>query len=207
MLLGAGCGSQEDARSLGWQELQNLSQFEREALRDKHVEPTELDRATQVYVGCLSGAGVRAMQTDPKRPGPAGVVTEFEAASDKEENQKNTAIASCLAEVSAVQAVWTMENQSSEEEKQAAKESYVDCVRDAGLELAEGASFEEAHRSAGDAVSKPRAAPRALGPEAENPDRDGVDTEALNLCARTVSAVFVTPLPGLAESLEELSID
>jgi hypothetical protein len=194
----AACGTDADPTTLGWQELQDLSALEREVLADKHVDLAELERATQVYIECLSGLGVRAVQPDLLRPGPSGVSSEFEAATQDDADRVFEGIHDCYSEVSAIEAVWTLQNQASEEERQAAMAAFGDCVRNAGLDIASDASVEDAILAAREAIQEQRTAPGTgtVGP----------DLAALEACLTTVTVALESALPGLEEALNELDL-
>jgi hypothetical protein len=196
--LGGACGTGPDSNSPGWQELQNLSAFEREVLGDKYVDLAELERANQLYSACLTAADVSAVRPDLRRPGPNGVVKEYTAATQDEANRKEARIAECYARVSAVQEVWILQSQASEEERQLAKAAFVDCARGAGLDVSAGASFDDTALAAHQFVeaAKMRASPDATGP----------DPNAVGACLKTIALALESAMPGLEEALDDLDV-
>jgi hypothetical protein len=98
--------------SLGVHALQNLSEFEKQVLADKHVTPEEMDEALHTYTDCLSEAGMRyEIQPGPRGMGnvltfggpangwPSGTEQDFDVAMER-----------CVDQVSAVQNVWILQN-------------------------------------------------------------------------------------------------
>ncbi|WP_173159459.1 hypothetical protein [Phytohabitans suffuscus] len=162
-----------------------MSDFERDVLRDKEVVPAELERARQIYLDCLAASGIRADQPEPLQPGLGGIVVGFDAPGDEESDIKLAAIDDCMSDVSAVQEVWILQNQLSEEQRTAAMATFVSCVRAAGLNLPQGTRFEDAVKAA--QTAEP-------------------DTAALDVCLSRVTASLQTALPGLADALHHLDV-
>jgi hypothetical protein len=180
--------------SLGARELQDLSPFEKSILKDKVVTPTELRQSTHVFIECLNTnhIGHEVIAGDP---GPSGIQVDMELLEGAEEASKNKEVDACLDNVSAVEAVWLLQNQPNQSDIEEAKADYVACVRHAGVNLA-------ANATAADAGAAARQFNQGGSANASTPR--GRQASALLVCLETLVRSTQTALPGLGQALESL---
>lgn len=114
-VLAAGCATaQPDPNShLGAAALQNLSQFEKRVLADKHVTDAELGEAVQVFTDCLTKAGI-AYSIQPGQVGLRSVLMHGSVTDEAERTQQladhDAKMNRCIDQVSAVDNVWILQN-------------------------------------------------------------------------------------------------
>jgi hypothetical protein len=179
-----------DGDTPGRRELQDLSGLERRVLADKQVTDGELREATKALVGCLRRHGLRVVERDAGQPGPGGVVSEFDAGTDAEEERLTVADDRCRADVSAVAEVWVLQLELDEPTRRRAMADFVRCARDAGVAApaGEGEGFVPVFQRASELV-------------ADAQDGEHASVEA---CLDAVTPAVVTALPGLREALDDL---
>lgn len=196
-----GCSEATGEESLGAQALDSLSPLEAEALQDKQITMAELERSAAVYEECLVSAGFSVEVADQAILGPSRFATEVQVGDDPAEADRYDAAGqACYDDVEAIEAVWLLQNQASDEELAAVEAAFVECARTAGAPVAEGASFEDAVTAAQDFVQEAQA---SSGDPGDLPP----DAVAVRDCLAPLSAQLVTPLPGLDDALEALTFD
>lgn len=201
LALAAGCSSSsgDGDTSLGEQTLSDLSALETRALTDKTVTYAELEEAGQAFTECLEGSGFATFFEGTDR-GPGSVVAEIaspaESLSDDEaqveQDRQDAAYDGCLSEVSAVSAVWVLQNQASEDEIQAALDDLPDCLARAGVQMAPDSTAQEAVAAAAEFRSAPSSSETAI--------------TAVDVCLSTTASATESAQPGLAEALAGLDL-
>lgn len=203
MALVAGCaGTPAGAgNSMGAQALQDPSPFEKRVLADKHVTRAELDESVRVYTECLTAAGIE-YEVQPG-VGISSILLHgslspgSDSAAELEEFDEK--MEGCIDEVSAVGNVWTLQNHVSVSELETMRNTFVSCLRDAGLPLAEGATYSDA-REAASQLRKSMS-----GPMYDDSTEQGRTLIKVTTCQQDFQGVSgAQPLPGLAEALEAL---
>lgn len=195
VFLVAGCVSTESAgtQSLGAEVLQDLSPFEMRVLKDKHVTRAELDEATQIYIECLQAAGLR-VDIDPSQEGMAAVWAEGIGLPD---SAAGDPVEECSHQVDAVENVWILQNHVSAADLNQMRAQLVSCLRDAGLPINDGATFDDAARAYSEFME-------SLGSYSDG-SSEGVRADKAGVCQQEYQGVSgAQPLPGLQEALGRL---
>jgi hypothetical protein len=183
-----------DGDTPGRWELQDLSDLERRVLADKQVTDGELREATEALAGCLRRHGLHVVERDAGQPGPGGVVSEFDAGTDAEEERLTGADDRCRADVSAVAEVWVLQRELDEPARRRAMADFVRCARDAGVAApavegeGEGEGFAPVLKRASELVA----------------DAQDGEHAAVEACLDAVTPAVATALPGLREALDDL---
>ena len=202
LLTGCGSPATTSSTSPGAQALQNLTAFERTVLKDKTVSVAELLQARQVYVECLDASHVGFEHGDPSDLGPSGIQTLITVAPT-EPNPDAVAAAltdkahACLDSVAAVEDVWVLQHQLSQSDIDKAKAKLVDCVRNAGVPLPAGATFDDAGNAA-------RTLLQNTTTELDPSTARGAEVVAVGGCLSSITQSSQVALPGLRQALDAL---
>lgn len=187
----ASCGSSgaEGDGAYARELLTDLSSVERAYLADKEVSFGEYESSVQHARDCLQNLG---FSVEPATLGQDGLLVFFYGLDDTsdtaEVTRMETQAGGCFAEVSAVEAVYSLRHSSSEEERKEAEREFRACASALGVE---GAAEEE------------------LGPIVSRMYEMGyageLDVDAGKACIDIIGRVSVRPVPGLAEALADLA--
>jgi hypothetical protein len=187
--------------SLGAKALHGLTPFEKKALKDKIVTVAELMASAQAYKECLTASHVDFDTSSADNLGPSGIQTVITVppgtANPDSVADKLTAKAhACRDQVSAVEDVWVLQHQASQADIDKAKDNFVSCVRNAGLALSAGATYEDAAD----------AAKRLLQGGRGNPATpSGREAVAVGDCLAGITQSAEVALPGLQQALASLN--
>lgn len=192
-MVGGGCGTSIDEKSPGAEVLTSLTSLEAEVLADKVVTEAELTQATASVSACLDGLGVERMETEPGQLATDGGIL-LGAATEEELAVQEDAAATCMEEADAIDAVWILQHQASDEEVAKSRQDFVACLAD--LELVEdGATFDDALVAFGEHA------------QVEEPFQDDGEPSELQQCGLLMSeASGLSALPGLADALAALDL-
>lgn len=193
----AGCAGSlsSGGNSLGAQALQNPSQFEERVLKDKHVTQAEFDESMQVYTECLAAAGLQYEVS----PAQVGMGSVFVYHTGRPGPDSDNAEMQCVDKVSAVQNVWTLQNHLSTADLESRRATYIACLRDAGLPISDGASFEDANSAMSAFIDS------LSGKQYDDASPLGKKVDKVFTCRRHYQRVSgAQPLPGLKQALETL---
>lgn len=188
----------DDGDSPGARVLQGLGEFERQVLSDKEVSVAEIERASTIYAECLTAEGFSVDVEDPTNLGPSRWSVGFDTPADDSAEASAAAMdalmTQCYEDVDAVEAVWLLHNQPTEEERGRAQEVFVQCVAAAGVPGVSGLSFEDTAVAARDFT------------HAKDPS-DQTAQAVMNCYTPELMDASIMPLPGLSEALESLVVD
>jgi len=192
-LVVGGCGTSNDESTLGAEVLANLSPLEAEVLADKVVTEAELARATASISACLDGVGAERIESEPGALATDGGIL-LSATSEEELAEQEEAAATCITQADAIDAVWILQHQASDEEVAQSRQDFVSCLAD--LEVVEdGATFEDALVAFGEHA------------QVEEPLQYNGEPSELQQCSLHISqASGLSALPGLADALAALDM-
>lgn len=195
VLVVTGCGSSQGAsgQSLGAQVLQNPSPFEMRVLKDKHVTQAEFDESTQIYIECLKAAGLQV----EIQPDGAGIARVWAKGTGAPSSNSGNPVEKCAHQIDAVQNVWVLQSHVSASDIDRMQAQLVSCLRDAGLPIKDGSTFNDAERALSDFMA-------SLGSYDDNSPQ-GVTADKAGTCQQDYQGVSgAQPLPGLQEALDQL---
>jgi hypothetical protein len=183
---------------LGAKELQDLSPVETRVLKDKVVTSAELGDSTDVYIECLDAKKLGHQVVDDDL-GPSGILVDFSVSASVKSSDEDVAMygkaKECLDEVSAVEAVWILQNQPSQSDIEKAQNDFVACVRLAGVSLDPNATMADAGAAARQLIS---------GGHVDVSTPHGRKVAAVSECLTTLTRSTQIALPGLDQALKSL---
>jgi len=184
----AACSCAGGKEHLGRDALSHLSARERQALADERITFGEDESAVRAQVGCLRGLDVTVDEPQLSDDGTFQIGWDTSAGGAGFERLLAEA-ERCSESVRAVTAVYVLQHAVSDEERREGQDSFRDCVGELGLPGADDAGFTELLDDLRDRV--------VAGQIAREP---------ATACQDLLRAVSVSPLPGLAEALDELEL-
>jgi hypothetical protein len=167
-------------------------------LGDKVVTYAEMEEAGQIVVECMEAHGIEdaefhfaggSMIYEGGWSPREGMSEEEEAAYT---DQKDAEFESCVSLANAVTSVWDLQNQGSEEEKQAVEDAFVACVIAAGIDIPADSDVVEAAT--------------AVREYEKSPSFSEEVKAAAEECMFAISNASVVAPDGLAEALAELDL-
>jgi hypothetical protein len=183
---------------LGAKELQHLSPVEKRVLKDKVVTSAELGESTRVYIECLDANKLGHQVVDDDL-GPSGILVDFEVTANVKSSDEDASMdakaRTCLGEVSAVEAVWMLQNQPSQSDIEKAQNDFVACMRRAGVSLSPNATMADAGAAARQLIS---------GGHVDASTPRGRQLAAVSECLTTITRSTQLALPGLDQALKSL---
>ncbi|MDF0530054.1 hypothetical protein P0W64_06250 [Tsukamurella sp. 8F] len=188
----AGCGGPpaEQKESAGSRLLATLSAYERDALADKKVSRAEMQKALQKFTQCVEAAGLavvdsggRQLSLDRLQVDYGSDMSTYDASEKK--------VQTCRTDVDAVDAVWTMQNAPTADERRRAVDTFAACLRRVGIAVPAGAGQDEVERVYRDSHEK------KAGGESGSDSGSGCATNY-------VDTMGPSAMEGLADALKAL---
>jgi len=135
----------EDTNSMLEVGLRDGSDFQREILGDGVVSPAEYERAFDAAVSCMRDEGLEVV-------GPFSVMFDRYLMYTVRDTGDSDSISNrCDDEhLAFVRSVWSVQNTPTGQEAERVRTDYRDCARSKGMDLRDGATYEEIDLAAGE---------------------------------------------------------